>query len=307
MKVLVLSDLHLELGASFTVPDDIDYDVAVLAGDIHSPGTKAVYWAQCESTFGDKPVVLVPGNHEFYNRRMSVELEEMRKAAAGSNVHVLDRDEAVINGVRFIGCILWTDFMLPIAAEDGSMATDVEHALAEANRRLNDFRLIDVSYVEPPGRRRPAYRERRRPLRAEDTLAMHWVARDWLLRQLAKPFNGRTVVVTHHAPALASVARQYATDWLTPAFVSDLPSEFFAAPTLWVHGHTHSPFDYYRRTCRVVSNPRGYHMRDASFENRHFNPRFIVDIEQPQAEWEPIVDLMRAIEASPLFGKTNGK
>lgn len=46
-----------------------------------------------------------------------------------------------------------------------------------------------------------------------------------------------TVVVTHHAPAAGSVAERYAADWLTPAFVSDLPDGFFEIPALWVHGH----------------------------------------------------------------------
>lgn len=49
---------------------------------------------------------------------------------------------------------------------------------------------------------------------------------------------------THHAPAMGSVAERYAADWLTPAFVNDLPDDFFQVPVLWVHGHTHSPFDY---------------------------------------------------------------
>jgi hypothetical protein len=60
--------------------------------------------------------------------------------------------------------------------------------------------------------------------------------------------------------------------------VSDLPAAFFEVPALWVHGHTHSPFDYQRGTCRVVSNPRGYRMHDGSFENQHFNAGFIVEV-----------------------------
>jgi len=45
MKLLVLSDLHLELGITFTLPGGLEYDAVVLAGDIHSPGHKAVQWA----------------------------------------------------------------------------------------------------------------------------------------------------------------------------------------------------------------------------------------------------------------------
>jgi len=64
---------------------------------------------------------------------------------------------------------------------------------------------------------------------------MHGIDRDWLRRQLAEPFDGATVVVTHHAPSMGSVARGYESDWLTPAFVSGSPDDFFGAPVLWVH------------------------------------------------------------------------
>lgn len=278
VKMLVLSDIHLELGISLTLPPSLTadtYDVALLAGDIHSPGHKAVYWAQRGSTFGGKPVVLVPGNHEFYGRLMPTELAEMKQAAAGSNVHLLDRDCVIIDGVRFLGCILWTDFQLPVRQPSGGSEVDVGRALSEANRCMNDFRLIEVL---SPSKNRPRFPERTRQLQASDALAMHWTDRDWLRRQLAQPFDGSTVVVTHHAPSIGSVAERYAADWLTPAFVSHLPDEFFTVPSLWVHGHTHTGFDYLRSRCRVVSNPRGYRLRDSSFENRVFDPALVIEV-----------------------------
>lgn len=275
MMLLVLSDLHLELGYSFAMPEGVDYDAVVLAGDIHSPGHKAVHWAQLESTFGGRPVVYVPGNHEFYGvHSLGHELAEMKRAAEGSNVHILDRGDVVIDGVRFLGCMLWTDFQLQMRCGD-VVDTNVHLALEEANRGLNDFRLIQLL---APAMREHRSREFRRLLRAEDTLAMHWVDRDWLRRELTKPFDGPTVVVTHHAPSQGSVAAKYAGDRLTPAFVSDLPDEFFGVPALWLHGHTHTPADYRRGDCRVVSNPRGYRMRDSSFENPHFSACFVVAV-----------------------------
>ena len=275
MKLLVLSDLHLELGTSLTLPSGLQYDAAVLAGDIHSPGRKAVYWAKRESTFAGKPVLLVAGNHEFYGCEMATEFEEMKNAAQGSNVRVLGRSTVVIGNVRFLGCTLWTDFQLPIRRPDGSTMSDVGRALADANRYVNDFRLIELA---APTKRPVQKREFRRLLRAEDTLAMHWVDRDWLRQQIAAPFAGPTVIVTHHAPSDGSVADRYAGDSLTPAFVSVLPEEFFARTALWVHGHTHSPFDYQRGHCRVVSNPRGYRMRDGAFENHRFNAGWVVEV-----------------------------
>jgi predicted phosphodiesterase len=249
MKLLVLSDLHLEFDVPFAVPPDVEYDVVVLAGDIHSPGRKAVKWAKQEPTFGGKPIILVPGNHEFYGCEVARELAAMKTLSEPSNVHVLDRGEATLGGVRFLGCTLWTDFQLPVKQLLGDPEIDVGRAMATGNLQLNDFRLIELLAVTK------LQLHTGRLLRAEDTLAWHWTDRDWLRRSLRESFNGPTVIVTHHAPAIGSVADQYAADWLTPAFVSDLTDAFFEVPTLWIHGHTHSPFDYQRGACRVVSNP----------------------------------------------------
>jgi hypothetical protein len=275
MKLLVLSDLHLELGTSLTLPSNDPYDAVVLAGDIHSPGRKAVHWAQRQSTFGGKPVLLVAGNHEFYNGERTAELREMKRAADGSNVHVLDRSVAVVGDARFVGCTLWTDFQLPVLQGDGSLEVDVGRALAVAARRTNDFRLIEESV---PAKRQYRERQFRKLLEARDTLGLHWEDRDWLRRELEAPFEGATVVITHHGPAMGSVAARYASDWLTPAFVSDLPDSFFRVPVLWVHGHMHSPFDYRRSACRVISNPRGYRTADGTFENATFAASFIVEV-----------------------------
>lgn len=275
MKILILSDLHLEFGATLNLAADLDYDVVVLAGDIQNPGTKAVHWARRDSTFGGKPVLFVPGNHEYYGRVIDAELQQMREAAANSNVHVLSRDVVTIAGVRFVGCTLWTDFQLAVREDHGAQVVNVEQALNTANQGLNDFRCIELQTTV-----QSQYRQRqlRRLLRAEDTLAMHWIERDWLRRNLEDRFDGPTVVVTHHAPSVGSIAARYERDWLTPAFVSDLPDSFFEVQGLWIHGHTHTQFDYTRGRCRVVSNPRGYPLGNGTFENPAFNPHLLIDV-----------------------------
>ena len=97
MKLLILSDLHLEF-ALFELPEGLDFDVAVLAGDIHSPGAKGVRQAAEGTRFGGKPVVYVPGNHEFFDTRMDQALAEMR-VAASNGVHFLDADQVVIGAI----------------------------------------------------------------------------------------------------------------------------------------------------------------------------------------------------------------
>jgi predicted phosphodiesterase len=60
MKLNILSDLHLTRGA--LVKPENDADAVILAGDIARP-KQALSWA---SDLG-KPVLYIPGNHEFYS------------------------------------------------------------------------------------------------------------------------------------------------------------------------------------------------------------------------------------------------
>lgn len=272
MRLLVLSDLHLECCATLQLPEDLNFDVTVLAGDIRSPGREAVRWAQTAPAISERPTVLVAGNHEFYGSTLSKELAEMKQAAADSQVHVLNRQALVIAGVRFLGCTLWTDFQLPFGPD---ARTDIGQALHQANAGMADYQRIEML---APAVRAARPREFARLLRAEDTLAMHWVDRDWLRRELLTPFEGPTMVVTHHGPSAMSVAPQHVGDRLSPAFVSDLPGEFFAVPMLWIHGHTHHSTDYTQRRCRVLSNPRGYPVRGGRFENASFSAGLVVEV-----------------------------
>lgn len=62
-RVRIMSDLHIEFG-NLRLRKAAE-DVIALAGDIH-PWTNAVAWADELAQKLDAPVVLVPGNHEFY-------------------------------------------------------------------------------------------------------------------------------------------------------------------------------------------------------------------------------------------------
>lgn len=272
MKALILSDLHLEF-ARFEAAPNLDFDVVILAGDIHSPAKHAVQWAA--DTFRDKPVVYVMGNHEYYDGRLDTTLAEARRAADGSNVQVLDGDELVIDGVRFLGATLWTDFELAIETPEGPIS-DVSRAMRVASNLLNDYALIRTA-DESAGPGTWRFKQGRK-LQAADTLRIHQAQRAWLREKLSEPFSGPTVVVTHHAPHRGSLSARYADDWASGAFVTELPDAFFGVPLLWVHGHTHQSFDYRLRTCRVVCNPRGYVNWSGKTENNAFDPALVIDV-----------------------------
>jgi Icc-related predicted phosphoesterase len=230
MKLHILNDLHIEF-EDFE-PPVTDADVVILAGDI-GVGMEGLRWA--ETRFPDKPVIYVPGNHEFYYHDLA--LTEGLKAQSPEHIHVLNDDQVVINGVRFLGSILWTDFTLFGEA-------DRFFAMQRARRQMTDFSIIQHN-----GRR----------FTPEDAISLHAACRDWLAVKLSEPFDGKTVVVTHHAPSSQSVHPRYASDLLTPAFASNLEMLMDGdLPALWVHGHMHESYDYEIHGTRVVCNPRGY-------------------------------------------------
>ena len=276
MKLLVLSDLHTE-HHPFELPPGLDFDVSILAGDIGSPGSSASQRFRGAMGLPSKPIVWIAGNHEYYERELHHEVKLMRTAATSHDIHFLDGDAVVIDGVRFLGCTLWTDFKLRIALpglpdEPEILLSDREHGMYESGRYVADYPAIRVESSRRGG---VLGQERLHPM---GTLKMHRRQRRWLLEQLAMPFAGPTVVVTHHAPHRNSLAPKFATEWLSTAFVSELPPEFFEVPVLWIHGHTHTSFDYRVGNCRVVCNPRGYMNWHGDFENPDFDSGLVVEI-----------------------------
>ena len=254
MKLNILSDLHLSLGA-IEIPRN-DADVVILAGDIARP-QQAVEWARGFA----KPVIYVPGNHEYYGGSIAGSAQELRQRCAAAGVHLLDPGEIVIAGVHFLGATLWSDFMLFGAGEKRAAA------IQEALGFMRDFTRIRVSEAEPT------------LFTPADSAALFAVHAAWLERRLAAAHAGPTVVITHQAPSRKSIHPRFADSLLNACFVSDAERLVDASRArLWVHGHTHDSFDYALNGTRVVCNPRGYY-KDGANENPLFDPNFLVEID----------------------------
>jgi hypothetical protein len=212
-------------------------------------------------------VLWVPGNHEYFDAVLQEERQRMH-AAAQPPLVLLDGAVHVVDGVRFVGCTLWTDFALRIDTPLGP-ASDRERGIAAALRSMADYRV--VRWADAGGRPRT--------LHPHDTIALHRTQRDWLAGVLREPFAGPTVVLTHHGPHRLSLAPRFADHWVSTAFINELPAAFFDVPVLWVHGHTHTSFDYRIGGCRVLCNPRGYARSGAgAAENPRFDARCVVTL-----------------------------
>ena len=254
MKLNILSDLHLSLG-TLELPEN-DADVVVLAGDVARP-EEAAAWA---SGFA-KPTLYVPGNHEFYGGSIPGTVRELKQLCAGTDVHVLDNDEIIIEGVRFLGTTLWTNFMLFGEGEQRVAAME------EARAFMRDFSRIRID--EAPGAM----------FTPTDSAALFNIHAGWIESKLAEPYPGPTAVITHHAPSRKSIHPRFADSLLNACFVSDAENLINGSRArLWIHGHTHDSFDYVLNGTRVVCNPRGY-AKNGVNENPLFDANFIVGID----------------------------
>ncbi|MGD0961969.1 MAG: metallophosphoesterase [Methylomonas sp.] len=225
MRINYFSDLHLEFGEQ-RLPDT-DADIIVAAGDIGVLG-QGVEWLKALH----KPVIYVAGNHEFYGGEYRRVLDQLRGECANTAIQFLEKDQFIYQGVRFLGCTLWTD-LLEVEAEK----------LPILEKGLNDFR--NIRYQE-------------RAFSPVEFSALYGESKAWLENQLARPFPGKTVVVTHHAP----------TEWSWPeranalrkrAYCNDLRALLHEYPiTVWFHGHVHNHGDYRTADARILSNARGY-------------------------------------------------
>ena len=279
MKIAIASDLHLEF-SSLELKNDVGADVLVLAGDIFivedlyrakvppAPSETSLYAVMgtgakklsagryrdfiCQVSKEFKHVVYVMGNHEFYHGKFHKFIDVMRQEIADiPNFYLLERDSITLDGVKFVGGTLWTD------ANRGDPLT--HHALKDL---MNDYRLIRNDAAGYTA------------LRVSHTVTRHVQTLGYFQFVLDENKDKKCVVVSHHAPTFLSIHDNYKdSDLMNGGYASDLSDFILDRPQikLWIHGHTHNPFDYLVGDTRVVCNPRGYvtknfSERDSDFE-----------------------------------------
>jgi predicted phosphodiesterase len=231
MKVRVLSDLHLEWGAF-----ELKYygeDLLILAGDI-SPDkeeTKNLIVKYLEEN-KNSSVIFVAGNHDYYTS--SVPKTDMYWRNLNINrFYFLQDSNVVIDGVCFHGATLWTDLK------------GVDPRMIE--RCINDYLCIDN-------------------FTTRISVALHMQSKKLISKVLDT--KEKVVVITHHMPSYRSVHKKYHGSPLNASFASNL-DDLVAKSHVWIHGHTHTSFQYSLGKCLVLCNPRG-RMKGSVPENTDF-------------------------------------
>jgi len=248
MKLQILSDLHIEL-APYEF-QRTDADVVILAGDIHL-GQSGFKWALENIT--DQKVIYVLGNHEFYREATPQLIGKLKQLSKGTHIYVLENNAVTIQGVRFLGSTLWSDFQL---------LGDIDVAIATAQLNSTDFQQIRMS---------PQYRK----IKPSDTVVWHNKTRRWIAQEIESRKDDKIVIVSHHAPSIRSIPEKDKSNSLSAAFASNMDDFIkWTDAELWIHGHIHESFDYMIGKTRVVCNPLG----NVDELNDRFNPKLTIKI-----------------------------
>jgi len=246
LRIQYLSDLHLEGGEPFSV--ERSGEVLVLAGDCFTGQTPEKFQRFLQETvdLGFKAVFYVLGNHEGYGWTFEQAIDRLRQLDEWiPEFHFLHQTEVTIDGVRFIGCPLWS--------------RPNTNAQIQARLYINDYRAV-------------------RGWTIDQHMAAHEVDRAWLAHNVQKG----DVIVTHFPPTNNGTdTERYGTPENNPLgswFVNNMEEEIRRwRPSLWISGHTHHCWDEMVHGCRDVGNCRGYSFRNRSTgqwqnECKGFNP-----------------------------------
>jgi len=259
MKISVCSDLHLEV-REIQLENVDSATVLVLAGDIcvaNSLGDRDNFE---DSWFNNKSqtyhrffqdcckkwphVIFVMGNHEHYHGDYANTLNTLRtRLGYLDNLLILEQESVTIKEVTFICGTLWTD-----------MNSGSQTSMQVVQGMMNDFRCVSNSLV-------PHIAGRPRRFTPQDACEVHKDTLKYIRLITEGKDVTKFVVVGHHAPSRRSTHARYALEQdMNGAFSSDLDWFIEDHPQikLWIHGHTHDPWDYQVGSTRVVCNPRGY-------------------------------------------------
>lgn len=259
MKIRILSDLHIDVSKFELKP--LGEDLLILAGDISNKPEDTFNIVKNYMTNSEEnSVIFILGNHDYYNDTIIDRIKYWKHFGKqlGSNFHFLNQSSVIINskdsslssGIEFYGTTLWSNVDL-------------------SNNTNNRFKLYkDFKHI-----RKNSIYDRITPL---DYINLYNQDIVKLNEFLDSKSDFKRIIITHHLPSYKSVSEKYKYNPFNDFFASNLDNlvlKHTESIKLWIHGHTHSSFDYNIGNTRILCNPRGY-----IDENTEFKHDLIVEL-----------------------------
>ncbi len=240
MKIQIVSDLHLEFPANRLWlelnPITPSADILLIAGDSISINNLEPATPFIKKLERDFPLIISTlGNHEFYGSNIEIAYPRMHRLIS-PNHHCLNNQVYVHGNLRFIVTILW------------SKVSEACRHIVESG--LNDYHHISV---HQPGKGNRLYR-------VEDSNALFDKSLKFIKDELAKPFSGKTILLTHHLPSYKCIPEVFKESPLCSGFASNLDELILDNPqiTHWVYGHAHDFHEVKIGDTLLIRNPLGY-------------------------------------------------
>lgn len=259
MKLLYLSDIHLEFKKNFSKLKNEDYSNTTLAllGDIGYPDSLLYknFIKHCSETF--KNVIVITGNHEYYDihNKHKKSMDEINDLISNyiknfSNVYFLNNSVLYMNTdkntvidyheiedktsvIKIIGTTLWSDIDVKVS------------------NSMNDYRFIFKKNNEKHIKITP-----------EETKVLFNRSKTFLLNELKNSDEIRCVLLTHHGvnKDLCN-GEEYKNSKLASAFATDIPElNSYKNLIACINGHTHVNIDTFipDTSIKLLSNCMGY-------------------------------------------------
>jgi predicted phosphodiesterase len=249
LLIRIFSDIHWEFDKKgFWNPEPLETDkdtVLILAGDLYY-GTRSL---DIIETFNErfKKVIILLGNHDYWGNNvdtLDAFYKNEIKIAKLDNVVLLEKDTVEIDGYLFIGATLWTDM------DEGN-----RDCVSLAGKCMMDFSKT----VQIGG-----------GMDLDNMFGNQFTANHWLeineksfkyIKKVSELNRGKKIVIiSHHAPSMLSIHEKYKKYGISNYFFASNYDKFIkdSGAIMWIHGHTHTPFNYKIGDTSIISNPRGY-------------------------------------------------
>lgn len=236
-KIQYASDLHLEFPENTRFLENSPIqpvaDVLVLAGDMGYLGNEDYvehsFWDWASRNY--EQVIVIPGNHEFYQGY------DLGKLHNGWSMEIRPNVKCYYNAV-----IPLTDDIDLIASTFWGHIEAKDAFVTE--RSVNDFYYIKANGVVMNSQ---LFNEENDKCRA------------FIKKSVTESNAKHVIVATHHVPSYELVSPQFMGSPINGAFTVELGNFIVHSPIeYWIYGHSHRNIDKVIGGTKCVSNQLGY-------------------------------------------------